>query len=70
MCICMYVLVHIVLVCMCILVYIVSYLYVCSCIYNPLFVCVFCIALVWKNGFAEYWSLNKNQSINQSINSK
>ena len=41
MCICMYVLVHIVLVCMCILVYIVSYLYVCSCIYNPLFVCVF-----------------------------
>ena len=43
-------------------------LYVCSCIYNPLFVCVFCIALVWKNGFAEYWSLNKNQSINQSIN--
>ena len=42
-------------------------LYVCSCIYNPLFVCVFCIALVWKNSFAEYWSLNKNQSINQSI---
>ena len=41
MCICTYVLVHIVLVCMCILVYIVSYLYVCSCIYNPLFVCVF-----------------------------
>ena len=67
MCICTYVFVHIVLVCMCVLVYIVSYLYVCSCIYNPLFVCVFCIALVWKKGFAEYWSLNKNQSINQSI---
>ena len=62
-----YVLVHIVLICMCVLVSIVSYLYVCSCIYNPLLhVCVFCIALVWKNGFAEYWSLNKNQSINQS----
>ena len=25
--------------------------------------CVFCFALVWKNGFAEYWSLNKKPFI-------
>ena len=28
-----------------------------------------CIALVWKNGLAEYWSLNKNQSSINQLNS-
>ena len=64
MCICTYVLVHIVLICMCILVSIVSYLCVCSCIYNLLlYVCFVLLLYGRKNGFAEYWSLNKNQSI-------
>ena len=45
MCICTYVLVHTVLICMCVLVSIVSYLYVYSCIYNSLLYMCFVLLL-------------------------
>ena len=43
----------------CIYIYIWLFVYVCSCIYYVFNVCIcMCVlyALVWKNGFAEYWS--------------